>query len=58
MLYILSSYLSFATSDLLVILLPALEGQLVDSHHEMEEALLREALLMVDHEHMVVAGVR
>jgi len=35
-----SSYLTFVASDLLVVLLPALEEQLVASHHEMEEARL------------------
>jgi hypothetical protein len=38
MLFILSSCLSFTTSDLLVTLLPMLEEQLVASRHEMEDA--------------------
>ena len=58
MLFVLSSYLSFATSDLLVVLLPALEEQLATSHHETKEARLREVLLMEDHERAVVARVR
>jgi chorismate-pyruvate lyase len=48
----------FTVPDLPVFLLPALEEQLVASHHEMEEAHLREVLLMEDHEPMVVAGIQ
>lgn len=58
MLFILSSCSSFAASDLLAVLLPALEEQQAASHHETEEARLREVLLMEDCECTVVAGVR
>ena len=54
----LSSYLTPVASDLLVVLLPALEEQLVASHNEMEEAHLWEFLLMEDHERAVVVGIR
>jgi hypothetical protein len=57
-LFVLSSYLSFATSDVLVFLLPALEEQLSVSRHETEEAHLWEVLQMVDRKRMVVARVR
>jgi hypothetical protein len=50
--------LSFVTSNILVVLLLALEEQLVASHHKIEEARLREVLLMEDREHTVVARVR
>jgi hypothetical protein len=53
----LSSYLTSAASDLLVVLLPALEEQLAASRHEMEEACLMEFLLMEDRERAVVAGI-
>ena len=53
----LSSYLTSAASDLLVILLPALEEQLLVSHHEMEEAHLQEFLLIEDHEQAMVVGI-
>ena len=54
-----SSYLTFVASDLLVVLLPALEEQLVASHHEMEEDHLREVFLMMENrERAVVARVR
>jgi hypothetical protein len=55
---ILSSYLTSAASNLLVVLLPALEEQLAASRHEMEEACLREFLLMEDRERAVVVGIR
>jgi hypothetical protein len=54
---ILSSYLTSAASDLLVVLLPVLEEQLAASRHEMEEACLREFLLMEDRKQAVVARI-
>ena len=57
MLFVLLSSLSFTASDLLLVLLPALEEQLAASRHETEEARLWETLLMEDHERAVVARV-
>ena len=54
---VLSSYLTSVAFDLLVVLLLALEEQLVASHHEMEEARLWEFLLMEDHEWAMVLGI-
>jgi N-acetylglutamate synthase-like GNAT family acetyltransferase len=51
---ILSDICSFC---LLIILLPALEEQLVASRRETEEAHLREFLLMEDHKWVVVVGI-
>jgi hypothetical protein len=53
-LVILSDIRSFC---LLIILLPALEEQLVASRRETEEAHLWEFLLMEDHERVVVLGI-
>ena len=52
-----SSYLTSIASDLLVVLLPALEEQLEASRHETEEARLQEFLLMEDHEWAMVVGI-
>jgi len=49
--------LASAVLDPLIILFPALEEQLVASSHEAGEAHLQDALLMEDHEHVVVAGI-
>ena len=43
--------------DPLIVLLLALEEQLVASHHDTEEAHLREVLLMEDRKHAVVDGI-
>ena len=55
---VLSSYLTHVASDLLIVLLSALEEQLAASHHETEEAHLWAFLLMEDHERAVVVGIR
>ena len=47
----------FIIPDLLAFLLLALEEQLAASRHEMEEARLREVLLMEDRECAVVAEI-
>ena len=48
----------FVIPDVPAFLLPALEEQLAASRHKMEEAHLREVLLMKDHERVVVARTR
>lgn len=57
MLFVLMSCLSFTTSNVLVVMLLALEEQLAPSRHETEEAYLREVLLKEEHERAVVIGV-
>ena len=47
----------FVIPDVPAFLLPALEEQLAASRHKMEEAHLREVLLMKDHERVVVARI-
>ena len=54
---LLSRWLS-AAFDLRVTSFLALEEQLAASRHKMEEAHLREVLLMKDHERVVVARIR
>lgn len=54
---LLSSYLTFAASDLLVVLLLALEELLAASCHEIEEAHLQEFLLIEYYEQAVVVGI-
>lgn len=51
------SYSSLVASNLLTFLLSALEEQLAASHHEIEEDRLRGALLLEDHERVVVARI-
>jgi hypothetical protein len=57
MLYILLSHSFFIILDLPAFLLSALEEQLAASRHEIEEACLREVLLMRDRECMMVAEI-
>jgi hypothetical protein len=45
-------------SDLRIVSLPALEEQLVASHHEEEAARLRGFIIAEDHEWAVVAGIQ
>jgi hypothetical protein len=53
----LSSYLTSTASDLLIVLLPALEEQLAASRHKTKEAHLQEFLLMEDHERAMVVRI-